>query len=173
MFLPMTLSYLLNSIGSYNGLVVNRQYAITWSNDDTVHCHMISVITMDSTHWFPIPLMLLHVLTNGPLLLTEQLHRFITLDIMMTASNRNIFYVTGTLWGNSPVTGEFPPQPHKGQWRGTLMFSLISAWANGWVKNWDAGDLRRHRAHYGVTLVIADIRRQGYAITMVADVMSK
>ena len=24
--------------------------------------------------------------------------------------------------------------PHKGQWRGTLMFSLICAWTNGWVK---------------------------------------
>ena len=43
-----------NSICSYNELVVNRQYAITWSNDDTVHLHMISVITLDYTHWFPI-----------------------------------------------------------------------------------------------------------------------
>ena len=42
--------------------------------------------------------------------------------------------------GNSPVTGEFP---HKGQWRGALMFSLIFAWTNGWVNNRDAGDLRR------------------------------
>ena len=30
--------------------------------------------------------------------------------------------------------------PHKGQWRGTLMLSLICAWTNGWVNNWDAGD---------------------------------
>ena len=37
--------------------------------------------------------------------------------------------------------------PHKGQWRGALMFSLISAWINGWVNNREAGDLRRHRAH--------------------------
>ena len=40
---------------------------------------------------------------------------------------------------------------HKGQWRGALMFSLICAWTNGWVNNRDAGDLRRHHAHYGVT----------------------
>ena len=40
--------------------------------------------------------------------------------------------------------------PHKGQWRGVLMFSLICAWTNGWVNNRDAGDLRRHRAHYDV-----------------------
>ena len=41
--------------------------------------------------------------------------------------------------------------PHNGQWRGTFMFSLIGAWINGWVNNREAGDLRRHRAHYDVT----------------------
>ena len=35
--------------------------------------------------------------------------------------------------------------PHKGQWRGALMFSLICVWINGWVNNREAGDLRRHR----------------------------
>ena len=44
--------------------------------------------------------------------------------------------------------------PHKGQWRGALMFSLVCAWKNGWVNNRDAGDLRRHRAHYDVTVMI-------------------
>ena len=43
--------------------------------------------------------------------------------------------------------------PHKGQWRGALMFSLISAWINGWVNNLEAGDLRRHRTHYDVTVM--------------------
>ena len=43
--------------------------------------------------------------------------------------------------------------PHKGQWRRSLMFSLICAWTNAWVSNRDAGDLRRHRAHYGVTVL--------------------
>ena len=43
--------------------------------------------------------------------------------------------------------------PHKGQWRGTLMFSLIFAWINGWVNNREAGDLRRHRGHYDVTVM--------------------
>ena len=40
--------------------------------------------------------------------------------------------------------------PHKGQWRGALMFSLICAWINSWVNNCEAGDLRRHRTHYDV-----------------------
>ena len=44
--------------------------------------------------------------------------------------------------------------PHKGQWRGALMFSLICAWINGWVNNRDAGDLRLHRANYDVTIMI-------------------
>ena len=38
--------------------------------------------------------------------------------------------------------------PNKGQWRETLMFSLICAWMNGWVHHRNAGDFRRHRAHY-------------------------
>ena len=43
--------------------------------------------------------------------------------------------------------------PHKGQWRGALMFSLICVWINGWVNNCEAGDLRRYRAHYDVTVM--------------------
>ena len=43
--------------------------------------------------------------------------------------------------------------PHKGQWRGALMFSLICVWINGWVNNREAGDLRRYRAHYDVAVI--------------------
>ena len=43
--------------------------------------------------------------------------------------------------------------PHKGQWRGALMFSLICACINGWVNNGEAGDLRRHRPHYVVIVM--------------------
>ena len=43
--------------------------------------------------------------------------------------------------------------PHKGQWRGALMFTLICAWINGWVNNGEAGDLRRYRAHYDVIVM--------------------
>ena len=49
-----------------------------------------------------------------------------------------------------------PPvnSPHKGQWRGTLMFSLICASINGWVNNREAGELRRHRAHYDAIVMV-------------------
>ena len=44
--------------------------------------------------------------------------------------------------------------PHKGQWRGALMFLWSSPWINGWVNNCEAGDLRRHRAHYDVIVML-------------------
>ena len=43
--------------------------------------------------------------------------------------------------------------PHKGQWRGALMFSLICVWINGWVNTREGSDLRRYRAHYDVTVI--------------------
>ena len=46
--------------------------------------------------------------------------------------------------------------PHKGQWRGPLMFSLTYAWINGWVNNHEAGHLRRHRAHYDVIVMASE-----------------
>ena len=43
--------------------------------------------------------------------------------------------------------------PHKDHWRGALMCSLICVWINDWVNNREAGDLRRYRAHYDVTVM--------------------
>ena len=43
--------------------------------------------------------------------------------------------------------------PHKGQWRGALLFSLICVWINSSVNNREAGDLRRYRAHYEVIVM--------------------
>ena len=54
------------------------------------------------------------------------------------------------VWGihRSPVNS-----PHKVQWRGALMFSFICVWINGWVNNRVAGDFRRYRAHYDITVM--------------------
>ena len=70
---------------------------------------------------------------------------------MMMSSNGNIFlrywpFVRGI--HRSPVDS-----PHKGQWCGALVFSLISTWKIGWAKNRDAGDLR---GHYDVTVISGD-----------------
>ena len=46
--------------------------------------------------------------------------------------------------------------PHKGQWRGALIFSLICTWINGWVNSREAGDLRRNHAHYDVIVMFID-----------------
>ena len=75
----------------------------------------------------------------------------LTTHIMMTSwsSNGNIFRVTGPLCGES--TGHrWIPLTKAMQWCGALMFSLICTWTNSWVNNGDAGDWRRHRAHYDV-----------------------
>ena len=44
--------------------------------------------------------------------------------------------------------------PHKGQWRGALMFSLMYACINDWVNNREAGDLRLQHGHYDVIVMI-------------------
>ena len=49
--------------------------------------------------------------------------------------SRNWPFVRGI--HQSPVNS-----PHKGQWRGALMFSLICVWINDWVNNRKTGDLR-------------------------------
>ena len=70
---------------------------------------------------------------------------------MMTSSNGKIFRVTG------PLCGDFPGHPliplTKTIDEKLWFFSLICAWIHGWVNNSDADDLRRHNAHYDVTLM--------------------
>ena len=55
-------------------------------------------------------------------------------------------FVRGT--HRSPVNSR-----HKGQWHEALMFSLIYARIKGWVNTCEAGDLRRHHAHYEVIVM--------------------
>ena len=50
--------------------------------------------------------------------------------------------------GNSPVPGEFPPQ------RPVMRsFDFFFDLRSNWVNNGEAGDLRRHRAHYDVIIM--------------------
>ena len=46
--------------------------------------------------------------------------------------------------------GDFP---HNDQWRRALMFSLTCVWINDWVNTREAGDLRRYRGHYDVSVM--------------------
>ena len=53
--------------------------------------------------------------------------------------------------GKSPVTGEFRTQRPVTR---SFEVSLICAWINGLVNNRETGDLRPHRAHYDVILIM-------------------
>ena len=68
----------------------------------------------------------------------------------MTSSNGNIFSVTGPLCGELPITGEFPTQ-RPGMRSFDVFFDPHRV--NGWVNNPKAGDFRRRRAHYDVTVI--------------------
>ena len=65
--------------------------------------------------------------------------------VMMTSSNESIFRVTSH---RSSVNS-----PHKGQWGGAFIFSLICTWSNGWVNNREAGEMRRQLTHYDVIVM--------------------
>ena len=72
--------------------------------------------------------------------------------LMMTSSNGNIFRVTGHLYGEFTGPGDVPTQRPVTR---SLMFSLICVWINGWINNREAGDLRRYRGHYDVSVMLA------------------
>ena len=56
-------------------------------------------------------------------------------------------------WGGGGIQSPPVNFPHKGQWRGALVFYLICAWINDGVNNREASDLIHHRAHYDVTVM--------------------
>ena len=92
-------------------------------------------------------------------------------NLFMFTTNNSV-NVGIPLWGNPSATGGFHDDviewkhvprywpfvrgihrspvnsPHKGKWRGALIFSFICARINDWVNNCEAGDLKRHRAYY-------------------------
>ena len=70
--------------------------------------------------------------------------------------NGLLYFLSVLIRVTGHLCGEFRGHrwiPRKGQWRGALMFSLICAWTNTWVNNREAGYLRRHCAHYNVTVM--------------------
>ena len=59
--------------------------------------------------------------------------------------------------------------PHKGQWGGALMFTLICARINGWVNTREAGDLRRYRPHYDVIVMASGSLFVVYCCGLLSD----
>ena len=76
----------------------------------------------------------LAILSNTLQSSLSALLQLVVWNYMMTSSNGNIFRVTGHLWGESTRQSTSHRWiPHKGQWRGVLMFSLICACRNVWA----------------------------------------
>ena len=84
---------------------------------------------------------------------TQSLWEYIPWEIhtMMTSSNGNIFRVTGPLCGE--FTGHLWIPLTKASDAELRCFLCSSPWINGWLNNREAGDLRRHRAHYDVIVM--------------------
>ena len=71
---------------------------------------------------------------------------------MKMSSNGNIFRVTGHMYGE--LTGHRRIPRTKAIDAELRCIFFICAWLNDWVNNGEAGDLRRHRAHYHVIIMI-------------------
>ena len=81
---------------------------------------------------------------------------------MMTSSNGNISALLALCEGNSPVTGEFPAQrPVTRSF--DVFFDLRLS------EKCEAGDLRRHRAHYDVTLMLLHCNRNVIILTKLSS----
>ena len=111
---------------SGNGLAPNRRQAIAWSNVDE---DIWQMTLLCNTFCFQHSLIFYH-------------------DDVIKWKHFPCYWPFVRGIHRSPVN-----YPHKGRWRGALMFSLICVWINGWVNNREAGNLRRYRAHYDVIVM--------------------
>ena len=135
--------------------IPNLIYSLKLTHLDTLNDVGLDYEAMVFTAWKPIP----------NLYYTDWVQR----KCIMTSSNGNISRFTGPLCGE--FTGHRWNSPHKGQWCGALAFSLICAWTNDWVNNRETGDLRRHRAHYDVTIMEhCIVRYQRRTLTAVEEI---
>ena len=73
---------------------------------------------------------------------------------MMTSSNGNISELLAIWAENSPVPGEFPTQRPATRSFDVFFDLRLNKRLS---EQWWAGDLRRYRAHYDVTLMILQI----------------
>ena len=107
---------------------------------------------------------------NSPLFPRYQSHARITYLFLYPWCHGNCYYCVVVhddviKWKHFPRNWPFVREihrspvnfPHKGQWRGALMFSLIYAWINDWVNNREAGDLRRQHGHYDVIVMMYSV----------------
>ena len=77
---------------------------------------------------------------------------------IMTSSNGTIFRVTGTLWGEFTAHRWLPLAKASDA---ELWWFFIWVWTNSWANNRNAGDLRHHRAHYDVIVMVVCLLSTG------------
>ena len=82
-----------------------------------------------------------HIMNNGEYI-----------SAMRTSSNGNIFRITGLLWWE--FTGHRWIPLTKASDAELWGFLWSAPWIDGWINNRETGDLRRHRAHYDVNVMV-------------------
>ena len=117
-------------------------FSLECKNRDLIKAVLINNITL-------VPLIVTHPNNVGPW----------SISTMMTSSNEKFPRYWPLVRGihRSPVNST-----HKGQWRGALVFPLTCARIHGWVNNREAGDLRRHRGNYDVTVMTNPLFPESY-----------
>ena len=132
--------------------LANSRQAIVWKNADPVHDAYMR-------HWGgdELTLVVLHdnimawdiCRITGPLWGESIAHWWIPLhDDVIKWKHFPHYWLF--VWANNPSPVN---SPHKGQWHGSLMLSLLCTWTNDWANKRDTGDLRYHRAHYDIPVM--------------------
>ena len=122
-----------------------------------------TVLSRSVRQWHNIALSLSRMNFNGqsPVLIIHHVFHYDSNSVDMCSCVEFIWNDDVIKWKHFPPYWPFVRGIHrslwiphtKGQWRGALTLSLICAWMNGWVNNNEAGNLRRHHAHYDVTVM--------------------
>ena len=165
----------ITNIGSDNGLSPGRRQAIIWTNVGILlirtlgtnfseilsEIHTFSFkkmhLKMSSAKWRPFCLGL-NVLTNlnyrrkPPSNWSPGRFRQRCVDTSWWRHHMEMVSALLALCeGNPSVNGGFPSQRPVTR---TIVFPFICVWRNNhWANNLAAGDLRRHRAHYDITVL--------------------
>ena len=128
-------------------------YGFTIANSISLINNIVLIKSDMSPQWIPLEVIHDFVITESGYII-RRTHGWYVLLIILIHDDvikwkhfpRNWPFVRGI--HRSPVNS-----PHKGQWRGALVFSLICARINSWVNNGEAGDLRPYRAHCDVIVM--------------------
>ena len=124
----------LTSIGADNGLAPARRQAIIWTNDG------ILLIGPSGTNFIEI-LFEIHTFS------------FKKIHLKMSSGKWRPFCLGLNVLIRHQYRANHAAGPVLFEAYLLMMLSLICAWINGWVNNGEAGDLRRHRAHYDANVM--------------------